>query len=85
MRGHSGAGSDANLGYRTAEEIAGWEAKCPIRNLETWLKANGGWLPADQEAIAAPLRREIEEAFAFARRSSLPQAEDLGLYLYKDS
>ncbi|MBM3303080.1 MAG: thiamine pyrophosphate-dependent dehydrogenase E1 component subunit alpha [Deltaproteobacteria bacterium] len=84
VRGHAGSGSDASLGYRTAEEIAEWEAKCPVTTFRD--KLLGERLISDQELeeMEKAIEEEIDEAFAFAQSSPLPRAEDLSLYVFKE-
>lgn len=84
MRGHVGVGSDAHLGYRDAEEIAYWEARCPVASFRRHLLSES-WVTEEtlaemEKAIVA----EIEEAFQFAQESPLPRREDLLRYLYRE-
>jgi TPP-dependent pyruvate/acetoin dehydrogenase alpha subunit len=84
IRGHAGAGSDAKLGYRTDEEIAAWEAKCPVSTLRDQLLS--GRVISEQELaeMERKIDAEIEQAFRFAQESPLPKKEDLLLYLFKE-
>ncbi len=84
VRGHAGAGSDAALGYRTAEEIASWAARCPVMNFQERLLGEGVLAPEDVRRFETEIDREIDAAFSFARKSPLPRAEDVTLYLYRD-
>ena len=36
------------------------------------------------EGIRAEVEREVEEAFAFARRSAFPDPEDIGKYVFRE-
>ena len=84
LRGHAGAGPDANLEYRTKEELAYWEAKCPVDTFHRWILSER---VADEKELAEMEREidnEIDDAFRFAQESPLPEKGDLGLYLYKE-
>jgi TPP-dependent pyruvate/acetoin dehydrogenase alpha subunit len=84
MRGHAGAGSDLHLGYRSAEELAAWESRCPVAFLRHHLLTES-WISEETLAeMERTIDSEIEEAFRFARESPLPRREDLLRYLYKE-
>jgi pyruvate dehydrogenase E1 component alpha subunit len=84
MRGHAGAGSDAKLGYRTAEEIAAWEAKCPIRTFRDFLLLRQVIVARALEEMERGIDREIDEAFHYARQSPLPEKKDLLQHLFAE-
>jgi pyruvate dehydrogenase E1 component alpha subunit len=84
MRGHAGAGSDARLGYRTEEEIALWEERCPLRAFRLQLLKEGVAKERGLAEMDSEVDREIDEAFRFARQSPLPKGDDLPLYLYRE-
>jgi pyruvate dehydrogenase E1 component alpha subunit len=84
VRGHAGAGSDAELGYRTAEEIASWEAKCPVAAFRNKLLSQRVISGEELAEMEREIDAEIDEAFHFAQESPLPKKEDLHLYLFKE-
>ena len=84
VRGHAGAGSDATLGYRTAEEIAVWEAKCPVVTFRDKLLSERVITEQERKKMEKEIDVEIDEAFRFAQESPLPKKEDLLLYLFKE-
>lgn len=84
VRGHAGAGSDAKLGYRTAEEITAWEAKCPVATFRNKLLSERVITEQELAEMEQEIDVEIDEAFRFAQESSLPKKEDLLLYLFKE-
>lgn len=84
LRGHSGAGSDAQLGHRTAEEIAAWEAMCPIADFRAWLLDRQVATQQVLDEMEWAIDAEIDQAFQFAQESPLPGREDLLSYLVKD-
>ena len=84
MRGHVGVGSDTRLGYRNAEEIAYWEARCPLAFFRRHLLSES-WVTEETLAeMEKTIEAEIEEAFQFAQESPLPRKEDLLRYLYRE-
>ncbi len=84
MRGHSGAGSDAKLGYRTEEEIGDWERKDPVGAFRDKLLAEGVSTHRQLEEFELAIDAEIDQAFQFAQESPLPGREDLLTHLYRD-
>lgn len=84
MRGHSGAGSDAKLGYRTEEEIGDWERKDPVDSFRQCLLDHGVVTPDQLAETGRAIDAEIDQAFQFAQESPLPGREDLLTHLYKD-
>ena len=84
VREHAGAGSDEKLGYRTAEEIREWEAKCPVRTFLGILLNDGILNETEIQAMEETIDCEIDEAFRFAQRSPLPKPEDVTKYLFCD-
>ena len=84
VRGHAGAGSDVNLGYRNAEEIAAWEAKCPVASFRNKLLCERMITEQEVAEMAREIDIEIDEAFRFAQESPLPKKENLLLYLFRE-
>ena len=84
IRGHAGAGSDAELGYRTAEEIAAREAKCPVATFRTKLLCERMITEQEVAEMEREINVEIDEAFRFAQESPLPKKEDLLFYLFSE-
>lgn len=84
MRGHAGVGPDANLEYRTKEELAYWESKCPVTTFHRWILSERVSDEKELARMEIEIDNEIDEAFRFAQESPLPEKGDLGLYLYKE-
>lgn len=84
VREHAGAGSDEKLGYRTADEIREWEAKCPVRAFLGILLRDGVLNETEIQVMEETIDCEIDEAFRFAQRSPLPKPEDVTKYLFCD-
>jgi len=78
-KGHSR--SDANR-YRSKEEIAAWQARCPLQRLRLKLEQMG---VLDAEAAAAmetAVQDDVEAAVRFAQDSPIPTLEDAEADLY---
>ena len=84
MRGHAGAGSDARLGYRPAEEISFWESKCPVTTFREKLLQKGLISQKDVKDMEKDITLEIDEAFHFAQESPLPKGEHILQYLLSE-
>lgn len=82
MRGHAGAGSDVSLGYRGADEVVQWEAKCPLMTFRRQLLTEGAVNERQLSEMEREIDAEIEEAFAWAEKSPLPRKEDLLRHLF---
>lgn len=83
IRGHGGSGSDVHLGHRTAEEVAEWEARCPVASFRRYLEENDVISSDEFADMDAQIDTEIEEAFRFAHASPLPREEDALLDVYR--
>jgi pyruvate dehydrogenase E1 component alpha subunit len=64
---HCGPGDDVPQGFRPAEELAAWRARCPIERLR------GAVTPAEDQALRAAVAAEIDGALARARRAPWPE------------
>ena len=84
MRGHAGAGSDGELGYRSAEEICSWESKCPVTAFGEKLLKKGSITQNDIQGMEKDIDLEIDEAFGFAHESPLPKGEHIMQYLFRE-
>ena len=62
---------------RPAEEIAAWKARDPIARFETHLKAQGLITDDEVAAIRDRVKRDLDEAVAFADASPFPDPRDL--------
>ncbi len=83
-REHCGPNYDNDIGYRTYDEFEEWRTRCPIAGWQSRLEADGEITRADVGAMADAMRQEIERAYAFARTSAPPPAENLFSNVYAE-
>jgi 2-oxoisovalerate dehydrogenase E1 component len=79
-RAHSEGMRDT--GYRTAEEVGEWKARCPIELLKKRLLQDEGIDEATVEAVEAEVDASIEEAVTFAQASPRPDPMTVAEHLY---
>lgn len=82
MTDHHGGTSGVEVGYRTQAEVDEWAGKCPVSNFERFLVERSILSAGDIAEYKSVIDREVAEAFEFARSSPLPDANDVGKYLY---
>ena len=63
-------------GYRSQEEIAEWKKRCPLATFERRFLEARLVTQAELDAVKAAVKREVEEAVAFAIESPLPKPEE---------
>ena len=80
--GHAGCETQDPEGYRDREEVEAWKKKCPVDNFRNALLAEGGLTPNVLLAMEKQIAAEIDDAFAFARKSPLPEGNDLQNHLF---
>lgn len=73
MNPHVGPEDDDYLNYRSKDEIALWRRNCPITLLEKAMIAGDLLSSAEKEQMVGEIDKEIEDAFAFAKKSAFPQ------------
>ena len=79
-RAHSEGMRDA--GYRTADEVAQWRTRDPIKLFAETILAGSDASQADLDAIDAELKKQIEAAVAFAESSPLPDPATVADHVY---
>ncbi|CEP69144.1 Dehydrogenase, E1 component [Moorella glycerini] len=82
-RGHHEGDPNRGSRYRTREEMAAWEERCPIKNYETKLLARGA-SPDRLEEIQKQVKKEIEDAVEYANNSPFPAVEEAVSQVYAD-
>ena len=71
-----------DAGYRTAEEIAAWKARCPIKQFEEKLLTDKTVTRADLDLIDAGVKATIDEAAQFAQSSPVPDPATVADHVY---
>ena len=79
-RAHSEGMREA--GYRTAEEVAQWRGRDPIKLFRETILTDGHISPADLDAVDAEVKAQIEAAVAFAESSPLPDPATVADHVY---
>ena len=81
-REHCGPGVDNHLGYRSEAEYEAWRTRCPIESSRAKLKSQKVLTPADEEAMVAEFKREIDMAFEYAKAAPLPEPSQAATHVY---
>jgi TPP-dependent pyruvate/acetoin dehydrogenase alpha subunit len=63
--------------YRSEAEVSAWRARDPIDLFAGWLRSERRAQEGELAALDTAVRREVEDAIAFARRSPAPSPESL--------
>ena len=69
---HCGPFEDYPMGHRTKKELQEWKRKCPVKNYEKYLISEKLITRAEVKKIKHELKKEIAQAFDFAKKSPLP-------------
>lgn len=77
MLGHAGCESQDPEGYRDPAEVEAWKKKCPVDNFRNMLLAEAALTAADIAAADKKIETEIDDAFAFAKSSPLPEGKEI--------
>jgi pyruvate dehydrogenase E1 component alpha subunit len=84
-REHCGPNFDNDLSYRSEDEYQEWKKKCPVENFENLL-IKEKILEKNQVAqMRESVRKEFEEAVAFAKSSPFPHPDETFKDLYKET
>jgi pyruvate dehydrogenase E1 component alpha subunit len=75
-RGHVGPSWDTDVGVKRKDDLANWLQCDPLSKARAAL-AELGVLREETEGIDATIRREIDDAVAFARMSPYPERRDV--------
>jgi len=77
-----GHGASDNRSYRTREEEAEWEAKCPVKHYTALLVERGILTEARINELAAEADAEVQEAIRFATEADLPDPKTVTDYVF---
>ncbi|MDP8244289.1 MAG: thiamine pyrophosphate-dependent dehydrogenase E1 component subunit alpha [Candidatus Hinthialibacter antarcticus] len=81
-REHCGPNYDNDIGYRTEEEYQAWRKKDPVAACAQRLLADGAVQQSELNEFDEIIGAEIDDAFAFAKDSAFPPADDLFAKVY---
>jgi 2-oxoisovalerate dehydrogenase E1 component alpha subunit len=73
---------DDDRTYRPREEVEAWRQRDPVDRFRRELIERGVLTAEEAEALKAELRREVDEATAFAEAAPYPDPEDALRYVY---
>ena len=74
---HCGPNNDDSLNYRSKEEIALWQKKCPIKNYKKQLITEDVLTLENLNLINKKIELEISASFNFAKKSKFPKSNQL--------
>ncbi|MBU1061328.1 MAG: thiamine pyrophosphate-dependent dehydrogenase E1 component subunit alpha [Candidatus Omnitrophica bacterium] len=80
---HVGPYFDYDLGYRSKAELDKWIKKCPLTTYESVLLKKGVIRRSALDKMKEKLRREIEDAVSFAKKSPFPSVKDTHKDVYE--
>lgn len=69
--------ADDSLLYRSPEEVAEKEKKCPILRLRTYLQNENLWNQCQEDQFKEKIKREVDEAIATAKAAPPPTMNSL--------
>jgi acetoin:2,6-dichlorophenolindophenol oxidoreductase subunit alpha len=82
--GHAGSAAQDAAGYRDPEEIEKWRQRCPVKNFQQSLAADGIIDRSQLNAMEKRIADEIDGAFAFAEKEPLPDPNEMLKYVFCD-
>lgn len=74
--------SDDPSQYRSDEEVAQWQEKCPILRLRRYLEKLGHWDAAREASLQKEIEEEVNAAIAIAKETPLPPLDYLFEHVY---
>ena len=77
-----GHGASDNRSYRTREEEAEWEAKCPVKRYAALLVERGVATEARIDELTAAADAEVQEAIRFATEADPPDPKTVTDYVF---
>jgi len=76
--------SDDDRKYRSKEEVDEWKQRDPIVRFERYLEEQGLLTQEEEEAVRVRVRREVDEAQAYAEAAPFAAPESALNYVYAD-
>ena len=86
-REHCGHNFDNDIGYRSQDEFLEWQAKDPLKLLESSLTKNGSDTTTKLFSIKEQINSEVAAAFEFAEKSPFPDQSEAyeGVYATEET
>ena len=81
--GHVGYRDDIDVGLRNQQELDWWKMRCPIRNLEKKVLAEGIVTQTQLDRLYEEIRLKVDKAEELAINDSKPTAETLLLNVFQ--
>jgi len=81
-REHCGPNFDNTIGYRTEKEFFQWKEQCPIEQFKNYLIQNEMIDSDSVEDMCKQIKKEIQTAIDFAKKSDFPDKEELFAGIY---
>lgn len=81
-KGHVGPVSDIEIGCRPADEHEEWLKKCPVDFFAQYLMDNNIISLDEMTAVIDLIEKEVDEAIAFGKAGSEPDAGELSNHVY---
>ena len=84
-REHVGPAEDTHLGYRSAEEVKAWMARCPIKRMARRLLRAKLATPQQLDGFTRAIEQELHDAVAQAKAAPEPRVEELAQGVYAET
>lgn len=81
-KGHVGPEADFEKGLRPKEELMYWIDRCPIKGFREFLVAKNVMNRQEINDLTAVIKKEIDDAVAFAKSSPYPEVSELHTDVY---
>lgn len=79
---HCGPYDDDYLNYRSMNELNYWKKKCPLKNIENFLKKKKILNKKKIKLIELQINNRVKKAFEFAEKSPFPKKKELNKKIY---
>lgn len=81
---HVGPNADFGLGYRSEDEFAEWQNRCPVASMKALLVESGVATRAELDRIEGGIRQQIEASVRFGKLSPVPNVDTLADGVYAE-
>lgn len=84
-REHCGPNYDNDIGYRKEAEFLEWKKQDPLQSFISTLKSTNELNEQELLKLTTKLQNQIDEAFIFAKTSSLPSPDEVSQFTYAEN